>query len=106
MMFIKVSTISRVDCSGVIEVKIIVSTSSTSPYCLVSTLLSLFPLTTRITILSNFEATVQRNTEVQKPTPHRTVNENFDRKETLLSNFSITYANIRNTKSKRCPCLA
>ena len=75
MVFIKFYALSKVDDPGVISMnlKITVSTSSTSPYCLMSILLYSAPRTTKITILSCYEAAAQRINAVIRPPPLRTV---------------------------------
>ena len=63
-----------------------------------SIILSLVPLTTKITILSYNEANAQRINAVIRPPPLRTMYENSNRNETLTLNFSIPIANIRKIK--------
>ena len=80
------------------KVKITVITSSTSPYCLMSILLYSAPLIIKIAILSCYEATAQCINAMIRPPPPRTMYENFIRKETLTSDFSISISNIRKIK--------
>ena len=51
------------------KVNITVSTSRISHYCLMSKISSLVPLTTKIIILSCYEATTQRNNAIRPPPP-------------------------------------
>ena len=79
MMSSKVYFIKKVDYSGVIPltVKITVTTSSTSPHCLMSTLLSIVLLTTKVTILSFVGAAPQGVYAVKLQPPPRTIDESL-----------------------------
>ena len=71
MVFIKFYFISKVEYPEVISIKlkITISTSSTSHYCLMSILLSLVKRTTKITIRCCYEAAAQRINAIRRPPP-------------------------------------
>ena len=81
-----------------------VTTSSTSPYCLMSILLPFVPATTTIIILSQCEAILQRAIAVRgRPPLPGTLLESFNQKETLTFNFSITIVKMRKVEPNKCP---
>ena len=64
--------------------------------------MSLVPLTTRITILSYYEAAAQRINAVRRPPPPKFMLENSNRDTILTLNFSIHIVNIRKIKPRKC----
>ena len=71
MVVIEFHFISKVEYPEVIsiKVKITISTSSTSHYCLMSKISSLVKRTTKITIRSCYEAAAQRINAIKRPPP-------------------------------------